>query len=638
VLLTLFIAVLVVVAVVLKMRSTDALTPRGQFTRQLPAYGLGVLALAAFQYAMNRIDWLSKAAVDAIAGVTPQAGTAPTDVKRLVLTMFGLAVAAFFMRVLSRYFVFNAGRDVEFELRGAILTRLHQLGAAFYRTMPTGEIMSRATNDLVQVRLLFGFGILNIINVIFAFISAFQVLSSISVRLMLACFVVVPFVVFATRVFGKKMYAATKRSQEALGGLSERVQANLTGVRVIRSFGLEQFEAKRFAVANERYLTESLTLARLRGLFGPIAGLTSAVSVLVFFWYGASLLLRGPAQGGISPGDFFAFWSALARMTWPIIALGFAVSIVQRGRASFSRLTDIFNAVPEIADGPQAAPAAFQGALDVRDLHFKYGDREVLAGVSFRIEPGESLAIMGRTGAGKSTLASLLARLLPTPAGTVYLDSYDVTTLPTAAVRSTIGYAQQDAFLFSTTVARNIGLSLEHPDAEQPRILRAATEAAVADEIDGFVEQYETVVGERGVQLSGGQKQRIALARALVREPKILVLDDPLSAVDAKTEATILESIDRQVRARTLLLITHRVAAARRCKRIIVLDQGRIAEAGSHDELVALGGIYAIFVREQRSAEQLEALQQLDIGALRATPAPASSAPGGATTNHKELS
>jgi ATP-binding cassette, subfamily B, multidrug efflux pump len=349
----------------------------------------------------------------------------------------------------------------------------------------------------------------------------------------------------------------------------------------------------------------------LRGSMQPMMGATSAVGILIFFWYGGTLLLRGPSAGGLTPGDFFAFSLALTRMMWPMVALGFALSIVQRGRAGHARLREVFEAIPEVSDGPNPPPAEVKGALRVEHLGFAYGDRTVLDDVSFTVPAGKSLAIVGRTGSGKSTAAMLLARLLPTPKNSVFIDDVDVCTVPLSFVRRALGYAQQDAFLFSTTVSRNIGYALPDTESEAgANIVRdAAREAQVLEEALGLPEQFDTVVGERGVQLSGGQKQRIALARALAWEPKILILDDPLSAVDAKTEAAILKSIERQAEKRTVVLITHRVAAAARCDQIIVLDQGRVLERGTHDELIAARGLYAAFAEEQRMARELAEME-----------------------------
>ncbi|HEX4513944.1 MAG TPA: ABC transporter ATP-binding protein, partial [Polyangiaceae bacterium] len=385
----------------------------------------------------------------------------------------------------------------------------------------------------------------------------------------------------------------------------------LAGVRVVRSFALEAREMERFRATNEEYLEASLGLARLRGSMGPTLGASSAVGVLLFFWYGGILLLTDKAHGGITKGDFFAFNLALARMTWPIIALGFAYSILQRGRACFDRLKEIFDTAPDIRDDGTAV--AEDGALEVRGLSFSYGKNDVLKDVSFDVARGRSLAIVGRTGSGKSTLAQLLVRLLPTPNGSVFIGGVDVNDLPLAELRKRLGYAQQDAFLFSTTVSRNIGFSIDDPDGPEAmeKIRGAAREAQVLQEALELPEQFDTVVGERGVQLSGGQRQRIALARALAWEPPILLLDDPLSAVDAKTEAAILEAIERQTQQRTVLLVTHRVAAAAQCDEIIVLDEGRIIARGTHDELVRKHGLYATFAEEQRAATELAELEDL---------------------------
>ena len=576
----------------------------GQFKRHLPRYVAGMVMLGIFQLSLNRIDWLAKGAIDTVFGGHPERVIGPAEI------ILALALLSFITRVASRWFIFNAGRDAEYELRTLLLHRLHRLGTAFYRTMSAGEIMSRSTGDLQQVRLLLGFGVLNVINVVFSFASALQVMLGVSARLTLVSMVMLPFMVITTRSFSRQMFMRTRLNQQALGKLSEVLQTNLAGVRVVRSFALETRERGRFATTNQGYLEASLALARIRGLMFPIVGAAASLGTLAFFWYGSSLLTRAPADGGISRGAFFAFWLAFGRMTWPMIALGFSISIVQRGRAGYSRLKEIFEALPEVTDGPLPEPVSVKGAITVRGLSFAYGDRKVVADVSFDVLPGKSIAIVGRTGSGKSTVAQLLARLLPTPKGTVFMDGADVCDLPLAAVRKSIGYAQQDAFLFSTTVSRNIGFCLDDCDSEDAlgRIRTASSEAQVLDEALGLPEQFDTVVGERGVQLSGGQKQRIALARALIREPKVLVLDDPLSAVDAKTEAAILDAIERQAQARTVVLITHRVAAASRCDNIVVLDEGHVIAQGTHEQLVAAGGLYAAFAAEQSAQSEMEAV------------------------------
>jgi len=572
----------------------------GQFYRHAPRYGVGLVLLAAYQLFQWWFDTRMRRAINfATSGASAQAIALG---EMLVVA----ALAAFVVRVLSRVSIFNAGRIAEYELRKEILERLLKLGPSFYRKMNTGEIMSRVTNDLVQVRLLLGFGVLNIINTGFALISALAVTIPISPKLTLASLLTLPFVLLITRGFSKHFYTRTRDNQDALGKMSARVLSSVAGVRVIRSFALEAEEIAAFEATNQTYLDKSLALARLRGALGPILQATMSIGVLVVFWYGGSMMLHGE----LDAGGFLSFYRALGRLTWPLISLGFVVGLLQRGRAAFSRLTDIFTAEPDIVDGDLALPAHGRGQLTVKHLSFAYKDRIVLDDVSFELPAGGSLAIVGRTGSGKTTLSVLLARLQPTPRGSVFLDGVDVCDLPLDAVRQTVGYAQQNAFLFSTTVARNIGFSLDEPD-EPDAILKveeAAREACIEDEVLDLPDGFDTVVGERGVQLSGGQKQRVALAAAFASEPKVLILDDPLSAVDARTERAILSAIDRQRARRGLILITHRVSAAAHCDQILVLEKGRVVERGTHEELSKSGGIYAIFAEEQRIESELAKL------------------------------
>jgi len=584
-----------------------------QFRDKLGRYLLGALLLCIQQGLMAKRDFLVRDGVDALSSVVPSAAV------EAAVWMVIVSVSAATVRVLSRVAMFTAGRSVEYELRAVLLARLHQLGPSFFRHMPTGEVMSRATNDLAQVRLLLGFGILNIVSSAFALVSALYVMSSVSVPLTLASLVMLPLLLLITRSYSTRMFARVRENQAVIGKMSDRVLASLAGVRVVRSFGLEAAETRAFDVVNADYLDKSLALARLRGSIGPVMGALSSVGVLVVFWYGGRLI----ANGDMTRGDFVSFWLALLRLTWPLMAIGFVAGIVQRGRAGYSRLADIYDAEPDLKSGPLPAPAVVRGALEVRGLSFSYGETPVLSDVSFEVRAGASLAIVGRTGSGKSTLAALLARIHPTPSKSVFLDGIDVCDLPLGTVRASIGYAQQDAFLFSTTVARNIGFSLDDTESQDAhRIIReSAAEASVLDELDDLPDGFDTVVGERGVQLSGGQRQRVALGRALLRRSPVLVLDDPMSAVDSRTETVILEANERQKKERTVVLITHRVSAAKRCDEVIVLDGGRVVARGKHDELLAAGGIYATFAEEQALEADLEELSPQPVAPISLSPA-----------------
>ncbi len=571
------------------------ITLGAQLRRNLRLYVFGGLMLATQQLFLAKRDFLVKAAIDAVrASLSDAAATSAAFI--LVVSVFAMGA-----RLASRIVVFSAGRNVEYELRSLLLAHVHSLGPKFFRNNPTGDIMSRATNDLQQVRLLLGFGILNVVGSVLAIVSALSVMLALSWRLTLSSLATLPLLYLVTRSFSTQMFARTRENQKALGALSDRVLGSFSGVRVVRSFALEEQEIAAFEEQNRSYLEKSLGLAKLRGAMGPVMGTVSAIGVLIVFWYGGVLL----ADGTLSTGAFVAFWLALLRITWPMMAIGFVAAIVQRGRAGYSRIKAIFDAEPDITSGDAPAPLKFRGELRVEGLSFKYGDQVVLDDVGFTVPAGSSLAIVGRTGAGKSTLAALLPRLLPVAVGAVFLDGEDVCSFPVESVRARIGYAQQDAFLFSTTVTDNIAYSLASPSDADPRVLEAAMEASVHEEIQRLPDGFDTVVGERGVQLSGGQKQRVALARALVREPDVLVLDDPLSAVDSRTEAIILSAIERQTAQRTVILVTHRVAAARRCDRVLVLERGRVIEYGTHDELLAKDGVYALFAATQQLDDEL---------------------------------
>lgn len=581
------------------------ITLKGQLYRHWATLLQGAIYLLLFNGLRAAIDWMLK------YGVDEYTSNHFSSTFRVGVALILAAICAVIVRIRSRVVLFNGGRNAEYELRQALLIKLHTLGLSFYQKVPVGDIMSRATNDLGQVRLLLGFGALNLVNTVFALISALAVMLSVSTKLTLVSLLLYPLLALLTRSFSKSLFTRNRQNQEALGALSDRVQANLAGVRVVRSFALEDFEARTFDTVNRDYLDKNMALVRVRGIMGPMMGTLATLGTCLVFWYGGRLV----ATGQLSKGDFVAFLSALGRLVWPTMALGFMLAIVQRGRASFSRLKEIFNTEPEVKDEGTHAMPLIQGDLEVRRLSFAYPskDRAILKEVSFHVAAGRSLAIVGRTGSGKTTLATLLPRLLSTPKGTIFLDGVDVCEMPLETLRSSIGYAPQDAFLFSISVRNNVAFALPEnanmfSENTQNQLIQALQDAHIWNETQHMPDGIETIVGERGVQLSGGQRQRVALARALLRKPKVLILDDPLSAVDTKTEAAILEAIEKQQQARTVLLITHRVSAASRCDQIIVLDEGKVIEQGTHEQLVQAKGLYARFAEEQAIASELESI------------------------------
>jgi ATP-binding cassette subfamily B protein len=573
----------------------------------LPVLLVGTLFLLATNAMEKAIPWLLKLGVDAFS-----AGNLD-KVQETALWVGGFAVAVLITRTCSRVFIFNVGRDIEFTLRGEVLAQLHRLGASFFGKSSAGDIMSRATNDLGQVRLLLGFGSMNLVNAIVAYASALVLMLAISPKLTLVALIPYPFFLFAMRMFVRRLYTVSQEQQKVLGKLSERAQEYLSGVRVVRAYTADAFERQRFEAANQDAVQRTMAVVSLRALMTPVLmGISSLGTVLVIYRGGLMI-----SAGAISKGELLAFYAYFTQLVWPTMAAGYILSIMQRGRAAYARVREILDTTPEVSEVATPTPVERgphgrlgRGALAVQDLSFSYGDRKILDRVSFELPEGGSLAIVGRTGSGKTTLAGLLARLLPTPAGAVRLDGHDITQLRLDELRKAVGYAQQEPFLFSTTVARNIGFALEDADSAEgmARVREAAREACILDELEQLPDGLDTVVGERGVSLSGGQKQRVALARALLNGPAVLVLDDPLSAVDTKTERAILDAIDRASEGRTLILITSRTAAAARCDQILVLDGGKVVERGTHRELVARRGFYHELWKRQNLEQELATL------------------------------
>jgi ATP-binding cassette subfamily B protein len=413
-------------------------------------------------------------------------------------------------------------------------------------------------------------------------------------------------------IFGTKIHKTFERVQERLSDMSAVVQESLTGVRVVRAYGQEQAEIERFRQSNLDYLEHNRRLSRLQGAFFPTMGLFLGFSALLALWLGS----RDVISGRITIGELVAFNAYLAQLAWPMIAFGWVTNLLQRGTASWKRMLTVMDTEPAIRDepggsrlqSPGSGPAPIQGSIEFRHLSFQFGDAEVLHDVSFSVNAGETVAVVGGTGSGKSTLVNLLARLHNPPRGTVFVDGRDVRDIPLSELRGAIGFVPQEPFLFSDTLADNVAFGVPQVKEQHPeRIPAAATVAQLDKDVADFPHGYETMVGERGITLSGGQKQRTAIARAVVTDPRILVLDDALSAVDTYTEEEILSRLRGVMRSRTAILISHRISTVRDADQIVVLDHGTLVERGKHDELIARGGYYAELYKQQLLEEELAA-------------------------------
>ena len=567
----------------------------GEVRANLGRYAFGAFLLLLYQAGQYGFDRILESATNLLVNEGRE------EAIRLGLILAGLAALLFFVRVGSRVAIFNAGRFAEYRIRERLVAHLHRMDSNFFVGKGVGDLMSRVTNDLSQVRTLLGFGALNFLNTILALVSSLAVTFRISTSLTLAALCTVPPLMIFVRFFARHIYERQKNNQIALGELSERVQQSISAVRMVRAFAIEEDELRRFDRVNEDYLEKNLSLAKLRGAMWPIMQLLTASGVVVVFWYGSSLL----RSAEIDAGQFMAFYRALARFTSPLIRLGFLVSVIQRGRASFLRVQEIAEVKATIRSGDSPLPKGSH--LKVEHLYLERGGQEVLRDISLELPTGGSLALVGRTGSGKTSLALALTRLIDAPKGAIFIDGVDICDLPLSGLRTKVAYAQQQAFLFSNSLEEN--LSFAAPTSSRSVIEKAAADAHLTQEIDVLPDGYRTMVGERGVQLSGGQKQRVSLARALLAEPEILIVDDPLSAVDAKTERSILERLEERLKGRSFLLITHRVSAAKLCDRIAVLDEGKLLDIGTHDELSERCERYRSFVSDQEESAE-EALEQ----------------------------
>ena len=502
-----------------------------------------------------------------------------------------------------RVILIGASRDIEFDLRNDLYAHLIRLAPDYYGRTRTGDIMARATNDLNAVRMMLGPGVMYWFETSLTFVLAIFIMVRVDWRLAIFAVMPAPAVTLAVVFFGRRIHDRFEKLQGMFSDISSRVQENLSGVRMVRAFVQEEAELRRFEDLNRQYIAQSLKLVRIQGIFDPVLEALIGLTFLAVLWIGGQQVLAVR----ITVGSFVMFNTYMGMLVWPMIAFGWVVNLTQRGSASLQRINEILREQPTIAAPPD--PVALRhprGEIEFRGVVVDYGSGKALDGIDLRIPAGMTFAIVGHTGSGKSTLVSLIPRLLDPTAGAVLVDGIELHRLDPAELRRHIGFVPQETFLFSSTVARNIAFGVDSATEEQIR--RAAELAGLSDDIDAFPNGYETLVGERGITLSGGQKQRTAIARALLRDPRILILDDALSSVDTLTEERILTHLAGVMRGRTVILISHRVSTVRQADQIVVIEKGRIVEQGSHAELIAAGGYYADLSRKQTLEEELEVL------------------------------
>ncbi|HKQ91861.1 MAG TPA: ABC transporter ATP-binding protein [Blastocatellia bacterium] len=545
--------------------------------------------------------------------------SAPGSTGRGLIKYVALIVGSQLLSGVFLYFqrrtLINMSRYIEYDLRQDFYGHLQKLPLQFFQRHRTGDLMARATNDLGAVRQIVGPAIMYSEQTLFRVLIILPLMFRISVRLTLILLLTMPLVTLTVKYFGHQVHVRFERIQAFFSDITARAQENLTGVRVIRAFAQEEAEKNEFARLNRQYVDRNMNLVKLSAVFRPL------MQFFIGLGFAAILLIGGyeTARGRMTIGEFAAFNLYLEQLIWPLIAMGYVTNLVQRGAASLKRMHEIVRIEPAIADAPEAPRGGsrewrrddeIRGKIEFRDLTFRYSPEEppVLLDINLVIEPGRTVALIGRTGAGKSTLMNLIPRLLDAEPGMVLIDDKPIREIPLKRLRENIGYVPQETFLFSETLAENIAFGIHNgrPDLEK-RIERAAEIAGLADDVNEFTQKYLTVLGERGITLSGGQKQRAAIARAVIREPRILILDDALSAVDTYTEEKILSGLRDVMRSRTTLIVAHRISTVKDADLICVLDHGRIVERGSHAELMRLGGAYADLYERQLLEEELAA-------------------------------